>query len=195
MPRSRFQPPPVPLHADAPKAGGNGVPPLATSAPPQSAAPASTTASAANPPAPPPAAAPVPIPGLAVEIAGRALTGKNRFDIRLDPPELGRIEVRLDVGHDGRVTTHMIADRSDTLALLQRDASGLQRALHDAGLKTADNGLQFSLRDQSGGQQQPMRAGPAAPRAGDEETLAPLAPLPTALTRSIARANGIDIRV
>ncbi len=46
----------------------------------------------------------VPLAGVAIEIAGKALAGKNRFEIRLDPPELGRIEVRLDVDRDGNVT-------------------------------------------------------------------------------------------
>ena len=39
----------------------------------------------------------VPVAGLAVEIVARAQDGLRRFDIRLDPPELGRIDVRLDV--------------------------------------------------------------------------------------------------
>jgi flagellar hook-length control protein FliK len=77
------------------------------------------------------------------------------------PPELGRIEVRLAVDRDGHTTTSLIADHSDTLDLLRRDASGLERALQDAGLKTADNSLQFSLRDQSTGQQQSNTAGAA----------------------------------
>ena len=116
---------------------------------------------AANPIAPtaqvapilPPAAA-VPIAGVAIEIASQVQAGKNHFEIRLDPPELGRIEVRLDVDRDGHTTTRLIADRSDTLDLMRRDASGLERALQDAGLKTTDNGLQFSLRDQTMGRQQ-----------------------------------------
>ena len=33
--------------------------------------------------------------------------------------------------------------------MLQQDAPQLQRALNDAGFKTGDSGLQFSLRDQS----------------------------------------------
>ena len=93
-------------------------------------------------------------PASPIEIASKALAGKNHFEIRLDPPELGRIEVRLDVDRDGHVTSRLIADRSDTLDLLRRDASGLERALQDAGLKTSDNGLQFSLRDQTAGRQQ-----------------------------------------
>ena len=55
---------------------------------------------AATPAPPAPQSGPqsgiVPIAGLAIEIAGKALAGKNRFEIRLDPPELGRIDVRLD---------------------------------------------------------------------------------------------------
>ena len=96
-------------------------------------------------------AAPVPLEGLAVEIATRAREGKRRFDIRLDPPELGRIDVRLDVGRDGQVTSRLVVERADTLDLLRRDAAALERTLQSAGLRTDESGLQFSLRDQSGG--------------------------------------------
>jgi flagellar hook-length control protein FliK len=95
------------------------------------------------------AASAVPIAGLAVAISARAQAGINQFDIRLDPPELGRIDVRLGVDRDGQVTSHISVDRPDTLQLLQSQQPQLERALEQAGLKTADNGLQFSLRDQS----------------------------------------------
>ena len=91
----------------------------------------------------------VPLAGLAVAIAGRAQAGSSQFDIRLDPPELGRIDVRLDVDGSGQVRTHVTVDRADTLQLLQSQQPQLERALEQAGLKTADNGLQFTLRDQS----------------------------------------------
>ncbi len=91
----------------------------------------------------------VPLAGLAVAIAARAQAGSNQFDIRLDPPELGRIDVRLDVDRNGQVTSHVTVDRADTLQLLQSHQPQLEQALQQAGLKTADNGLQFTLRDQS----------------------------------------------
>lgn len=94
-------------------------------------------------------AAAVSVAGLPVAIAARAQAGSNQFDIRLDPPELGRIDVRLDVDSNGQVTSHVTVDRPETLTLLQSQQPQLQRALEQAGLKTADNGLQFSLRDQS----------------------------------------------
>ena len=142
-------------------------------------------------------AAPVPLAGVAVEIAIQAQSGKNHFEIRLDPPELGRIEVRLDVDRDGRVTSRLIVDRSDTLALLRNDAAGLQRALQDAGLKTADNGLQFSLRDQSMGQQQnPALPTPNTTQIVVQDNTLPAGELPQAVYSRLADLRGgIDIRV
>lgn len=107
-----------------------------------------TTQTAAATSAAAPAAA-VSIAGLPIAIAARAQAGSNQFDIRLDPPELGRIDVRLSVDGSGQVTSHVTADRPETLTLLQSQQPQLERALEQAGLKTADNGLQFSLRDQS----------------------------------------------
>ncbi len=66
----------------------------------------------------------------------RAREGKNRFEIRLDPAELGRIDVRLDIDRQGNVTSRLLVERADTLDLLRRDLSNLERALNDAGLKT-----------------------------------------------------------
>jgi flagellar hook-length control protein FliK len=109
-----------------------------------------------TPASPPQAPLAAPGPGvplipaaIAVEIAARAQGGSRQFDIRLDPPELGRIDVRLDVNKSGDVSTRLTVDRPETLQLLQNDARGLERALQAAGLKTDDGSLQFSLRQQS----------------------------------------------
>jgi chemotaxis protein MotD len=164
-----------------------------TSAPGSQAA--STTAPAAsNAPAPQAQLAPVPLSGIPVLIAGKALAGSNHFDIRLDPPELGRIEVRLKVDRDGQISSHLIADRADTLALLRRDQTGLERALQDAGLKTSNDGLQFSLRDQSGNGQPDGR--PAAPNLLVQDNSNPTPDLlPRGYMGYAARAGGIDIHV
>jgi flagellar hook-length control protein FliK len=130
-----------------------------------------------------------------LEIASKALSGKNRFEIRLDPPELGRIEVRLDVDRDGNVTSRMTVDRADTLDLLRRDASGLERALQDAGLKTADNSLQFSLRDQSMGQQQTSAGPDAAQMIVTDETSPSIDVIPQNYGRLAGTGGGLDIRV
>jgi flagellar hook-length control protein FliK len=95
-------------------------------------------------------ALPLSASAIAVEIVSRMRDGMRRFDIRLDPPELGRIDVRLDVDRDGNVKTKLTLDRPETLELMQRDARGLERALQQAGLKTDAGGLEFSLRSQAG---------------------------------------------
>jgi flagellar hook-length control protein FliK len=136
----------------------------------------------------------VPLAGIAVAIAARAFAGKNHFAIRLDPPELGRIEVHLDVDKDGSVTSHLVADRSDTLNLLQRDSSALQRALQNAGLKTSDNGLQFSLRDQSSYPQPDRSTSNSAHIVVEDDTLPAIKAVQTA-QRFAARRGGIDIRI
>jgi hypothetical protein len=188
-------PPAIAANAQAatPKAAVDAVQQAALTPPSHDAAPAA--ANPAAPAAPAPAAA-IPLAGVAVEIAGKAFAGKNRFEIRLDPPELGRIEVRLDVGHDGHVTSTLIADRSDTLDLLRRDSAGLERALQDAGLKTSDDGLQFSLRDQSTGRDQAHTPAPAAAQlVVSDDALAAIDANSRNYGRRAGLGGGIDIRV
>ncbi len=93
------------------------------------------------------------LPALAVEIAAKSQSGARQFDIRLDPPELGRVDVRLSIDATGKASAHLSADQPQTLTLLQKDAPVLTRALRDAGLDVSQNGLNFSLRQQSDGQQ------------------------------------------
>ena len=156
---------------------------------------ASSSAPSANAATTSPAA--VPIAGLAVAIAARAQAGSNQFEIRLDPPELGRIDVHLDVDRDGQVTSHVTADRADTLALLQSQQPQLERALEQAGLKTADNGLQFTLRDQSfAGQNNGGGNGPQ-PRVAQLviPDTSPASVDPTQIYARTGLGGGLDIRV
>jgi len=176
----------------APKAAIDVAPPLAHTAPLQTTAPAGPNP-AASAPMPQPAA--IPFAGVAIEIAGKALAGKNHFEIRLDPPELGRIQVHLDVDRDGNVTSRMIADRPDTLDLLRRDASGLERALQDAGLKTSDNSLQFSLRDQSAQQQPADRASDTARLMVEDDMPPAIDAAPRSYSRLAGLGSGVDIHV
>jgi chemotaxis protein MotD len=161
---------------------------------PQNASPAAAAPAAPSPPMA--QAAAVPLAGVAIQIVSMAQGGTNHFEIRLDPPELGRIEVRLAVDRDGHTTTSLIADRSDTLDLLRRDASGLERALQDAGLKTADNSLQFSLRDQSTGQQQSNMPAPRTAQIVVQDSTLPMTDATQSnYSRLAGLRGGIDIRV
>jgi flagellar hook-length control protein FliK len=91
------------------------------------------------------------MPALAVEIAAKSQSGAKQFDIRLDPPELGRVEVRLSIDATGKASAHLSADQPQTLTLLQKDAPVLIRALREAGLDVSQDGLNFSLRQQGDG--------------------------------------------
>ncbi|HUC52200.1 MAG TPA: flagellar hook-length control protein FliK [Xanthobacteraceae bacterium] len=145
----------------------------------------------------------VSLAGLPVAIASRAQAGSSQFDIRLDPPELGRIEVQLSVDGNGQVTSHITADRQDTLNLLQNQQPQLQQALEQAGLKTSDSGMQFSLRDQSfaGQQQQNQNFGQNGngAQANTQQVVVPDSSLSAVDTTQIySRLNlrsGLDIRV
>lgn len=112
-----------------------------------SAAPAATVQAQA-PAAPTPPA--IPIGQVPMTIGLRSLAGSSEFQIRLDPVELGRIDVTLEIDKaKGTVATHLVVDRPDTLALLQRDADQLQQALTQAGLDPSAGGVNLSLRSDS----------------------------------------------
>lgn len=85
------------------------------------------------------------IPGVAFEIVRQFRAGMQRFEVRLDPPEMGRIDVRMEV-EGNNVTARMVVERAETLDLLQRDARALERALQQAGLNAERANLQFSLK-------------------------------------------------
>lgn len=145
--------------------------------------------------APVSAAQPIPINAVAVEIAAQARAGNSRFEIRLDPPELGRIDVRLDIDNDGNVKSRLIIERTDTYDLLRRDQSTLERALNQAGLKTSDNALEFSLRDQGFAQQRDKDDTPRSVKAMIGE--ADIAPgeVASGYSRLLGARGGLDIRV
>ena len=185
---------------------GGGTPAVTSSGPAGGAVPASfnlgvpVVQAASAPPMAPQhptiAAGMVPLAGIPIAIVARAEAGEKKFEIRLDPPDLGRIEVQLNVDSGGRATSHLIVDRADTLDLLRRDAPALERALQAAGLTTDEGALQFSLRDQSfAGRDQWAPATITAPVAPADSDLAPI---DTALRRygpPMGLGGGIDIRV
>ena len=121
--------------------------------------------------------------------------GSSHINIQLEPEELGRIDVRLHVDHDGKTGAVITADNKDTLALLQRDTRGLQQALEGAGLKTDAGSLSFNLRGDNP-QQQQHAFGKAAQTSivinVDTEGTAVAA---TSSTTTSLDATGVDITV
>jgi flagellar hook-length control protein FliK len=124
--------------------------------------------------APPPNEAPVTLPiiphavaeQVAINVHQAVRSGTDHIQIQLQPADLGTIDVKLNVNHDGRVTVVVSADRSDTLNLLQQDAGGLTQALRDAGLQADNSSLSFNLRGGFQFQQQQSAGSGGGPRDG-----------------------------
>ena len=87
---------------------------------------------------------------VSVKITKALQAGQDRITIRLNPAELGRVEVKMELTHDGRTTAIVTADNRDTLETLRRDSSDLQKALEEGGLQLSNNDMQFNLRGEEG---------------------------------------------
>lgn len=95
---------------------------------------------------------------VAVSVAKAAQDGVERITIKLQPPELGRIDVKIEVGVDGRIQAVFAAERAATVDILQREVRELERALQGAGLD-AGGGLSFGLKQNGGNGGQGAYAG------------------------------------
>jgi flagellar hook-length control protein FliK len=175
---------------------------LGKDAKPDMALAAATTAptpTASAPPAPAPALVPqstpvlIPPEAVAATIARKAADGVNRFEIRLDPAELGRLDVTIEIDETGHTRAHIRAERPEALELLQRDAKGMEQALRQAGLQTDQSSLSFSLAErhkQDGGE----HAGQGR-RAKFHAVLPPDEIAAGVLQGRTNAATGLDLRV
>lgn len=139
------------------------------------------------------AAQTAPVHMLAMAIAQRAQNGATHFEIRMDPPELGRVEVRLHVSRDGDASATLTVEKPETLDLLARDQRTLHRALADLGLNVDGNALNFRLKD--GAAHEAANGGTDDGRAGtaeDDEIAAP----PTVMSAAGWTSSGLlDLQI
>lgn len=89
-----------------------------------------------------------------VKIRDAVGSDHKQIQIQLDPADLGKVDVKMDVAIDGRTQIVVTADKKDTLEMLQRDRVSLEKSLNDLGLKADAGGMQFNLREQPRDQQQ-----------------------------------------
>ncbi len=84
---------------------------------------------------------------VAVNMQKTAGNGENRsLTLQLDPPELGRVQVKMEFGPDKSIKALVTTEKPETFMMMQRDAQTLERALQDIGLDTGD-GLNFELAE------------------------------------------------
>ena len=82
-----------------------------------------------------------------VNITKSAVKGIDKIDISLKPEDLGHIEIKMQIGKDGKLQAHIISTRPETMEILQKEMQSLEKAFNDAGFQTDEGSLSFSFRD------------------------------------------------
>lgn len=85
---------------------------------------------------------------IALQIHRNAQTQVDTFRMQLHPADMGQLEVRLKFSKDGTMKAHLVADKPETLAILQKDSAQLQKMLEQSGIQLDGNALSFDLRQQ-----------------------------------------------
>ena len=106
-----------------------------------------------------------------VQINKAIKAGADKINIRLYPQHLGRVEVRLEVAHDGRTVAMVTADKPETLEMLRRDSDQLSKALQDAGLDMQSGDLNYNLKGQDDGNKQQLASGKTGGEEVEDDTL------------------------
>ena len=134
------------VELEVPESGGPGVNGLARAE--QAIAQASERA----------AATPATVADLAAQVARKLQARTSRFDIQLTPEGLGRVDVRVDIDAQGKLTAAMAFDNPQAANELRARAGELQRALEQAGFDLS-GGLSFQSPDDQRGfaQERPER--------------------------------------
>ena len=178
-----------------------------TDQPAASQAPADPATSATTTPATLIAAAAVAVRGspetvanLAAQIVKKLDARSTQFDVQLDPAGLGKVDVRVEIGADGKMSAAMSFDTPQAAAELRARSNELQQALAQSGFDVS-GGMSFDVstdRGQNGqAQNQQPEAGAAFRGKAFQAALDTTgdAPPATLLTRQRSSASGVDIRI
>jgi flagellar hook-length control protein FliK len=107
--------------------------------------------------------------------------------MRLEPPELGELDLRLVLESGNKLTLAIAAERPDVAHLLQRHLDELQQTLRNAGLEVTGAEVQTRSELARQSQQQDQENGDRrAPSSAPEQAKTPLRP-----TRTVV-AEGLD---
>jgi flagellar hook-length control protein FliK len=144
--------------------------------------------------------APQTVANLAAQIVKKLDGRSSQFDVQLDPAGLGKVDVRISIGADGRMTAAMSFDTPQAAAELRGRANELQQAMEKAGFDLS-GGMSFDVAADSGqgGQAQTQQQDTGAAFRGRAfqaalDTTVDAMPAPQLLLRPSALA-GVDIRI
>jgi flagellar hook-length control protein FliK len=118
---------------------------LAASTPPAPAAAAGPIAATAAAPPRTPAASPAEQVAPALVSLAHAPDGTQRLTLRLDPPDLGHVQIRIDRPPEAPARVDITVEKAETLTLLLRDQPQLQRALDQAGVPPDGRSVTFHV--------------------------------------------------
>lgn len=182
------------LAASVPLAAPVAAPPVTGGAPVAPSPPPPTPPATAATPAPP--HSPVAQLAPAVVTFAAPASATQHLTVRLSPPELGSVTIRVERPPEAPPRVEVTVQHSQTLSLMLRDEPQLHHALDQAGIATEGRTLTFHLSDPGGGgsgnsgaeNDPPAATGRTAPRAGVTDELPDLAAMPVAWRRA-----GLDI--
>ncbi|MGZ6020205.1 MAG: flagellar hook-length control protein FliK, partial [Phenylobacterium sp.] len=139
------------------------------------------------------------VANLAAQIVKKLDARSTQFDVQLDPAGLGKVDVRLQIGADGKMTAAMSFDTPQAAAELRSRSNELQQALAQSGFDIS-GGMSFDVASDrgQGGQAQNQQPEPGAAFRGRAfqaalDTTSETLPLPLTLSRT--SASGVDIRI
>ena len=82
-------------------------------------------------------------------IARQVAANGDQLEIRLEPPELGRVDVSMAFDDRGTLRAVVAADSALSLDLLRRDRADLGHAMANAGISADAQSFRFEGRDTS----------------------------------------------
>ncbi|WP_304175536.1 flagellar hook-length control protein FliK [Phenylobacterium aquaticum] len=145
------------------------------------------------------------VASLAAQIVKKLDGRTTRFDVELNPADLGRVDVRIEIGAHGRLTASMSFENPQAAAELRGRADELTKALEQAGFDMS-GGMSFDVAGDRGqanqnqtGQSTSDGGGQARGRAFqaalDTASGSADAALSSALAYRTRPAAGVDIRI
>ena len=168
---------------------------------PSAGAPTSLPAEAPEAPPAPVRATPETLAALSAQMARRLDDGTTRFTLELNPGDLGRVDVRMEIDAAGGIRAAFTFEHAHSASEMSRRSDELQKSLESAGFNLS-GGLSFDVAgDRSQGRSQ------AWAEARDERSLNPATPEPDlaregptqiadALSgRRTSARSGVDIRI
>ncbi len=107
---------------------------------------------------------------ISVRISQAAAQGTDKILIQLHPEELGRVDIRMNIDSENNAIVRVVAETRDAYDVLRSDKSSLERLLHESGLKTTNDSLEFGYQGQAkqGDDEQNTASGNGQKGASDE---------------------------